>query len=89
MMAGLNAQLRETLVAMGSPGAIELGKALFNPDAAVRLFCLACLEQMGVNAKPAMASIYRITVQQNEKYIIVLQYARYTYGVLEKINKAK
>ena len=89
MMAGLNAQLRETLVAMGSPGAIELGKGLFNPDAAVRLFCLACLEQMGANAKPAMSSIYRITVQQNEKYIIVLQYARYTYGVLEKINKAK
>jgi hypothetical protein len=81
--------IREAIASIGAPAASELAKILYSNEPAERFGALITLQSMNENAKDAMASIYRITVSNNERSPLVLQQARETYGRLEPLTKTK
>ena len=84
-----NQMIREAIASIGAPAASELAKILYSNEPAERFGALITLQSMNENAKDAMASIYRITVSNNERSPLVLQQARETYGRLEPLTKTK
>ena len=79
--------VREAIASMGAPAAKELGKILYSREPSERFGALITLQSLNENAKDAMSSIYRLTLNTNERSPLVLQQARETYGRVEALIK--
>ena len=82
-----NQMVREAIASMGAPAAKELGKILYSREPSERFGALITLQSLNENAKEAMPSIYRLTLNTNERSPLVLQQARETYGRIEALIK--
>ena len=82
-----NQMVREAIASMGAPAAKELGKILYSREPSERFGALITLQSLNENAKDAMSSIYRLTLNTNERSPLVLQQARETYGRVEALIK--